>query len=303
MSEANSGIEQLGYMAFGVSDLPAWEKFMTKTLGLGLSKRHDDGSMAFRMDGHAQRFLIVPGRDDLAFVGWQCFSKEAMETLAASLVAKGIEVKRGTDEGRALRRVADYVSFRDPSNNPIELCWGPEAGAGDFRSDYVGSGFNADELGLGHFVIRSKDRTEGERFYIDNLGFKLSDYIICEIGGFQVDIAFLHINGRHHSLAIGGPLQHRLHHFMIEVNALDDVGLAYDRAQDHGVIIEQSLGRHPNDKMFSFYAQTPSGFQFEFGYGGRIVNDETWKPTTYNMISEWGHRRVPRPKPKQPPAA
>jgi len=87
---------------------------------------------------------------------------------------------------------------------------------------------------------------------------------------------------------------------MLEVNALDDVGLAYDRAQDHGVIIEQSLGRHPNDRMFSFYAQTPSGFQFEFGYGGRVVNDETWQPTTYHQISEWGHRRVPRKKPKDP---
>jgi hypothetical protein len=41
--------------------------------------------------------------------------------------------------------------------------------------------------------------------------------------------------------------------------------------------------------MFSFYAKTPSGFQFEFGYGGREVNDADWEPTTYDRISEWGH--------------
>ena len=35
----------------------------------------------------------------------------------------------------------------------------------------------------------------------------------------------------------------------------------------------QTLGRHPNDRMFSFYAKTPSGFQFEFGWGGREVDD------------------------------
>lgn len=296
----STAIEQLGYMGFGVRDSDAWEAFMTKVLGLGLAQRHGDGCVSYRMDGHEQRFITVPGEDDLAFVGWQCRDAASMEGLVSRLTANGVEVRRGTDEGRAIRRVADYVTFRDPSRNPVELFHGPAIASTPFKSEVVGSGFNADALGLGHFVIRSKDRTEGERFYIDMLDFKLSDYIICEIGGFPVDIAFLHINGRHHSLAIGGPLQHRLHHFMVEVNAMDDVGLAYDRAQDHRVVIEQSLGRHPNDRMFSFYAHTPSGFQFEFGYGGRIVNDETWQPTTYHQVSEWGHRRVPRPKPKTP---
>jgi hypothetical protein len=51
----------------------------------------------------------------------------------------------------------------------------------------------------------------------------------------------------------------------------------------------QTLGRHPNDRMFSFYARTPSGFQFELGWGGRQVDDATWTPTTYDHISEWGH--------------
>lgn len=296
----SNGIEQLGYMAFGVRDLAAWEAFMTRMLGLAVAQRLPDGALTFRMDGHAQRFLVVPGEDDLAFVGWQCRDEAAARALAKRVSDAGIEVSEGTKEGAALRKVAGYLSFLDPAGNPIELAWGPVLAAESFKSDFVGSGFKADELGLGHFVIRSKNREEGERFYCDVMGFKLSDYITCDLGGFKVDIAFLHINGRHHSLAIGGQLPHRLHHFMVEVNSLDDVGLAYDRANDQGVYIEQSLGRHPNDRMFSFYARTPSGFQFEFGWGGRVVDDEKWQPTTYYAISEWGHRRVPRPKPKTP---
>ena len=35
----------------------------------------------------------------------------------------------------------------------------------------------------------TKPESNGERFYIDHLGFKLSDYIICDLGGFHVDIA------------------------------------------------------------------------------------------------------------------
>jgi hypothetical protein len=85
---------------------------------------------------------------------------------------------------------------------------------------------------------------------------------------------------------------------MLEARSIDDVGLAFDRTLRSGAKIIQTLGRHPNDRMFSFYAKTPSGFQFEFGWGGRIVDDSVWEPTTYDCISEWGHRRPPRRRPK-----
>ena len=70
---------------------------------------------------------------------------------------------------------------------------------------------------------------------------------------------------------------------------MDDVGLCYDRTIRGGHRIMQTLGRHPNDRMFSFYAHTPSGFQFEYGWGGREIDPQTWQSTTYDCISEWGH--------------
>jgi hypothetical protein len=42
--------------------------------------------------------------------------------------------------------------------------------------------------------------------------------------------------------------------------------------------------------MVSFYAFTPSGFEFEYGFGAREVDDATWQAGHYNIISEWGHR-------------
>jgi hypothetical protein len=41
--------------------------------------------------------------------------------------------------------------------------------------------------------------------------------------------------------------------------------------------------------MLSFYAMTPSGFQFEYGWGARLVDDATWTPEVHDRISEWGH--------------
>ena len=232
------GIEQLGYIGFGVRDLDAWEAFMTKVLGLGLARKSDDGAMAFRMDGHAQRFLICPDTaDDLIFVGWQVADKPALEAIAGRVREAGVEVVPGTADERADRQVTDLIKFVDPGGIPVEIFYGPAMGNEPFKSDYVGSQFVADDMGLGHLVVSTKSRDESRDFYINVLGFKLSDYIICDIGTYHVDIVFLHTNPRHHSLAMGGPMPTRMHHFMLQVASLDDVGLAYDRARDHGVII------------------------------------------------------------------
>jgi hypothetical protein len=84
----------------------------------------------------------------------------------------------------------------------------------------------------------------------------------------------------------------RMHHFMLEVGAMEDVGRAYDRCLDAGVTIVNTLGMHPNDRTFSFYARTPSGFEVEVGWGGCKIDDATWEVRTYDRMSTWGHRPV-----------
>lgn len=158
-----------------------------------------------------------------------------------------------------------------------------------FVSEVVRSGFVADEQGLGHVVVVSKNDEELQDFYSNMLGLKLSDYIRCEYFGHKIDVTFMHANTRHHSLAFGGGREKRIHHFMVQARAMDEVGLCYDRFLFSGGKVHQTLGRHPNDKMFSFYGYTPSGFHFEFGYGGVEIDDDTWEPTTHGIVSEWGH--------------
>ena len=144
---------------------------------------------------------------------------------------------------------------------------------------------------MGHVLLFVDDSEKTDAFYRELLGLKLSDYIDTKLGGVAVHAVFLHANPRHHSLAfIKAPMRKRLGHFMLEVNAVDDVGVAYDRCQDAGVPIRYGLGRHPNDRMISFYGVTPSGFAFEIGWGGRKVEEASWQIKTYDNISDWGHR-------------
>lgn len=284
-----AAVTQLGYLGFEVSDLEAWHSFATGVLGLSATRRAD-GVISLRNDSREARFFLVEGEaDDLAFMGWQVEDAAGLDQIARRLQGAGVTVTEGEKAEAEARCVDRLIRFEDPAGLPVELFCGPHSAAEPFASELVRSGFVAEEQGVGHLVIGARSQAESLTFYTEMLGFSLSDFIKCELYGYKVDIAFLHANRRHHSLAFGGPMPKRIHHFMLQVGAMDDVGLAYDRAIRARVPIAQTLGRHPNDRMFSFYAHTPSGFQFEYGWGAIEVDDDTWEPTTHDCVSEWGH--------------
>ena len=84
-----------------------------------------------------------------------------------------------------------------------------------------------------------------------------------------------------------------MHHLMVELFSLDDVGQCYDIAQTQEGRVGVTLGRHTNDFMTSFYAKTPSSFMIECGWGGREIDPATWQPIEmHDGPSLWGHERV-----------
>src|SRR5262249_32639219 len=81
---------------------------------------------------------------------------------------------------------------------------------------------------------------------------------------------------------------------LIEVSDIDAVGRAMDRCLDGLAPMTVSLGRHWNDQMISFYLRTPSGFDIEYGFGGRRVGPERWGRGGHGGAgrpSAWGRRR------------
>jgi 2,3-dihydroxybiphenyl 1,2-dioxygenase len=284
-----SSVKQTGYLVFEVSDLAAWEKFGTEILGLEVVDRRGDAGFSLRMDGYQQRFFIEHGpADDLAAIGWEVDGPAVLEEVAQRLEDAGHQVIRGSSEEAARRNVEALIRVNDPAGNPNEIFCGPKMADEPFASKVVPSGFVADEQGFGHVVVVSKDDAQHEEFYATMFGLKLSDYIRCEYFGHKIDVTFMHANTRHHSLAFGGGQLKRIHHFMVQAKSMDEVGMCYDRFLFSGGMVHQTLGRHPNDKMFSFYGYTPSGFHFEFGAGAIEIGDN-WETTTHGKVSEWGH--------------
>ena len=288
-------VTQLGYLGLSVSNVDDWERFATQILGLQSNGRDVDGSLFLRMDEYHHRFIVHPtGKDDLAYIGWEVATEEALQAMAAQLTAAGVAVQPGTPEEAEARRVAGVIKFHDPSGIASELFYGPLVTFDKpFQSPRPISGFKTGEQGLGHFVLAVDDLDRSLHFYREVLGMRISDFVrFSPAPGVRLNVAFFHCNPRHHSLAFWAMPQapKRIHHFMLQLNALDDVGSAYYLCQDQKVPIVMNLGRHTNDHMVSFYLRTPSGFAVEYGYGAREVDDRTWQVQVHTAGSMWGHQ-------------
>ena len=132
--------------------------------------------------------------------------------------------------------------LHDPACNRLEAFHGAEIDDTPFSPGRSISGFRTGALGIGHVVLTVENITPVMAFYVDVLGFRLSDYIEKPFRAY-----FFHINPRHHSLALIETGKSGMHHLMVELYSLDDVGQGYDIALGEPTRIATTLGRHPND--------------------------------------------------------
>ena len=281
-------INALSYIGVNSDKLEDWQNFATKYLGMQ-SINHGTKSLCFRMDDQKQRFAISgePG-DKLAFLGWEVEKKSDLQMYAKRLDVIGVPVQLGNKNLTDMRFVEELLYFDDPAGNRIELVYKPHLDKDSFVSGRPISGFKTDICGLGHAVLHVSNVNDLIPFYRDTLDFKISDY-----SHDPISLCFFHVNGRHHSFALIGTGQQGFHHFMVEYQNLDDVGQGYDLLQYKEGSIAYTLGRHTNDYMTSFYSITPSGFFIENGWGGRVIDPNTWKPIeTFEGPSFWGHERL-----------
>jgi len=281
-------LRALGYAGFGSDHLEDWRQFGTSLVGLQAVER-GNSQLSFRMDDRKQRIVIDRAMGEGArFFGWEVADAAALDALAARLEDADVAVTAEPQTLADARRVRALISFRDPAGNRLEAFYGAETDETPFKPGRSISGFRTGPLGLGHVVLTVENIGAVMPFYVDVLGFGLSDYIEKPFRTY-----FFHINPRHHSLALIETGKNGMHHLMVELFSLDDVGQSYDVALSEEDRVSVTLGRHTNDFMTSFYAKTPSSFMVECGWGGREIDPANWQPVEMtDGPSLWGHERV-----------
>ena len=139
---------------------------------------------------------------------------------------------------------------------------------------------------LGHVVLGSTDFPTSQRFFIEGLGFKVSD----TIDGLA---SFLRCSTDHHNLLVQPAPVPFLHHSSWQVDDVDAVGrgahalLAADPARH-----VWGLGRHHIGSNFFWYLKDPAGnFSEYYADLDCILDDQLWKPEVWEGLKglyNWG---------------
>jgi catechol 2,3-dioxygenase-like lactoylglutathione lyase family enzyme len=125
---------------------------------------------------------------------------------------------------------------------------------------------------VGHVVLGTPHMGKAVDFYVNLLGYRVSDSIL---NGFAT---FMRIESDHHNLMIQpGPTSY-LNHYAVEVDDIDAVGLAGQAVvaerEDASVV---GVGRHNLGANVFWYLRDPSGNMFEFFSDmDQILDDEDW---------------------------
>lgn len=271
-------VTELGYMGIGVKDVDAWRNFATQLIGMELSDEGERDRCYLRMDyWHHRLVLHANGSDDLEYLGFRVAGPDEFAEMQRQLSEAGIKFRVGSDDEAAERHVLEVMKLNDPGGNPVEIFHGPEV---DFvKPFYPGrrmhGRFKTGTGGMGHCIVRQDDPVAARRFYMA-LGMRGGVEYKLRMGNRVVTPFFMHCNERDHTVAFGiGPQKKRINHLMVEVENFDDVGLTYELVRKHEVPVTINLGKHSNDHMYSFYMRNPSGWVFEYGWGGRPATHQS----------------------------
>ncbi|CAL94583.1 VOC family protein [Azoarcus olearius] len=289
-------VKRLAYIQIETEDVAAWTAFARNVLACEVVDGSNEAEACLRVDDRPWRIHLTRGpRNDIVALGLEADTLADVEALHQGLAAAGHAVEVGSAEACKARGVQALRRFADPAGLTVELSCGslvrPQQ---PFHAPVAHGGFVTGGQGLGHVMLVVENVAEVHDFYCRLLGFTTSDFVsTADYGGRKGDFVFMRCNERHHSLAIGYlPIGRRLGHLMLQVREFDDVGRALDRVHRHGARQTRALGRHINDQMFSFYVQSPSDAQIEYGWGGLEVDEGSHEVRTYDVTSAWGHQHL-----------
>jgi catechol 2,3-dioxygenase-like lactoylglutathione lyase family enzyme len=244
-------------------------------------------------DGGAQLALVRTPTRRLVELGVGADDADDLERAARAVTGLGVAVERGasaltaTDPGTGVR-VA--VSVAERMRPPVAAAC-PSNGRGrherdSARADAVLRDGPVRPRKLGHVVLGSTDLDASQRFFIDGIGFKVSD-TVAGIG------SFLRCSTDHHNLLVQHAPVAFLHHTSWQVDDVDEVGRAATAMlrTDPGRHV-WGLGRHHIGSNFFWYLRDPAGnFTEYYADLDCIVDDQLWTPGVFEglkSLASWG---------------
>ncbi len=281
------GITHLRHVDLAVPDYATQRTFYKDTWGL--TEVGTDGDLSYlAAEGSPEQYVIrlrkaAQKRLDLISFGAQ--DRAAVDALAAKLGSEGVQLVG--PPGDLQTAGGGYgVRFFDVDGRTIEVSSGVET-----RQHREVEEGEAIPVRISHAVMNSGDINRTRDWYVEHLGFKLTDSLGSSHMGEMMH--FMRCNDWHHSLAIARGPHTSVHHVSFEMRGLDEYMRGTGRVIRAGIKKVWGPGRHlAGNNTFSYFLD-PSGNTMEYTTELERLTTDEWHPSVYDIgdpmtQDQWG---------------
>ena len=287
------GLHRLTSITVGVPDVAATAAYYTEFGLLPVGPTNEQTARFATRDGGEQLEIVPAPRRRLLRIGVGAHDADDLGRVRSRLLKLDVAVQDvagglcALDPNSQLRvevtiapEVAQEPAAPMPMNGPGRPDRANRRAPGVERENRV------QPRKLGHLVIGSVDQTATRRFFVEGLGFKISD----EAPGLA---SFLRCSTDHHNVLVQQAPLNFLHHTAWELDDIDEVGRgATAMLEGHPERHVWGLGRHHIGSNFFWYLRDPAGnFSEYYSDLDCIVSDALWQPSVVEGargLYNWG---------------
>lgn len=263
------GILRLSHVDITVPDLDLAAAYYTGVIGMDMTDQVDD-RLFFKCwdeeDHHslAVRFDPRVGIDRFAF---KVEREDDLDDLERRVEAYGFavsRVSRGEEVGQG-----ESIRFATPSGHEMELVYDVDrlgSKVGKLNPDYRIDNAGIAPPRMDHMLINAEEVGEATKFFMDVLGFRLTEQLI-DAEGHQIG-TWLERSHRPHDIAIVSGPNGALHHFAFWLDDWDHVRQAADILAYNAIAVDVGPTRHGITRGNTIYFFDPMGTRNEVFTGG-----------------------------------
>ena len=225
--------------------------------------------------GNRRILILTDTKNSLGFAGFACQDVQSFKVLKRNFMERGIETSQ---DNNSLFSDKDSFFILDCDGNKIYFGLNK-------RSNEKDSKLHAP---LQHITFTSTNLDNFVQFYVDKLGFKISDKVINKEG--KLTTCFMRSNQEHHTVACFLSSKSGLDHFSFEAGTWEWIKNWCDHFSKENIALIWGPGRHgPGNNLFAFIEDL-DGNKIEISAELEIVHDRQIKkwphePKTLNL---WG---------------
>jgi catechol 2,3-dioxygenase-like lactoylglutathione lyase family enzyme len=289
-----SRVTDVRYVGYAVPDLAAERAFYLDTWKLKLVAE-EDGLTYFATEGHDELYVVRLRHSDVQrvdVVALAADNRADVDALHQQVIASGCTIIFAP---RELDSFGGGYGFRFFNPDGMEMEISADVARGTARALEPREAIPEK---ISHVVFHSPQHKEITQWFIDTLGFKLSDWI----GDFM---SLIRCNSAHHRIAfLPGPAC--LNHIAYDMPDVNEMMRGLKRLRREGFDTVWGPGRHTaGDNTFAYFV-TPAGFTVEYTSELEEIDEASWEPRTFapapDVMDQWGigvggPQTMPKPAP------